>query len=542
MLGTAASVSTLVFLWEAWWSGPAVDSWHFVNVLVAHEQGSDLWRRLAKNHGGHRPFFPRLLLLADYAWFGGRNVFVLVWGVVLQLSTWWALVWAAQRESMNIGRSAVAFAAGLVLALCFCATQLENFARAWNVHWFLVSAVVAWSLVALAAAGAAQTRRAVVVGTAVAVLLAGVATWSMANGVLVWGLLVFTALWLRLPLPVPAAILVAGALVAWSFQSGYMPGRGVHVAALWAAPLSRVIWVVRCLGAPLSWWHPNAGAVLGAAGLVTFLLAAAHAARRRPRPADVVCLGVAAFWMGSAFLVAWGRTAYSGESWGTPRYQTLSLLFWASLLTWLVVRIGSGPVALGVRAVMLVGVATLLIPSHFAQGARVGTFAERVRAAHLALVVGVSDRSAYQATLPFSDRKRRRDAAKRHAGFLRGRQLGMFHDGRHTLLGRQLDVLHPQRSEACEGGIFRSADSASKRWVRVDGWAREVGSVRVPDLIFTDPMGRVIGLGEPLRHPLFGAEDAAPHFVAWRHAAPAGEVWAVLGDGSACRVAAWGRA
>jgi hypothetical protein len=66
--------------------------------------------------------------------------------------------------------------------------------------------------------------------------------------------------------------------------------------------------------------------------------------------------------------------------------------------------------------------------------------------------------------------------------------------------------------------------------------------VRVPDLIFTDPMGRVIGLGEPLRHPLFGAEDAAPHFVAWRHAAPAGEVWAVLGDGGACRVAAWGRA
>ena len=98
VLGAAALVSTLVLLWEAWWAGPAVDSWHFVNVLEAREEGADVWRPLAKNHGGHRPFFPRLLLLADYVWFGGRNAFVLAWGVVLQVATWGALVWAAQRE------------------------------------------------------------------------------------------------------------------------------------------------------------------------------------------------------------------------------------------------------------------------------------------------------------------------------------------------------------------------------------------------------------------------------------------------------------
>ena len=255
---------------------------------------------------------------------------------------------------------------------------------------------------------------------------------------------------------------------------------------------------------------------------------------------DVVCLGVAAFCVGTAFLVAWGRMAYSGESWGAPRYQTPSLLFWASLLTWLVLRVGSGLPALGLRAALLAEVAALLIPPHFIEGARVGTFAGRVRAAHLALAVGVSDRSAYQATLPFSDRRRRRDAVVRHAGFLRARRLGMFRDARHEFLGRRVDVLHPQRSEACEGGIFTSTASASGHWVRVDGWAREPGAAGVPQLLLTGPAGFVIGLGEPLRHALPGFEDGEHRFLAWRRAVPGGEVWAVLADGSACRVAAWG--
>ena len=38
-----------------------------------------------------------------------------------------------------------------------------------------------------------------------------------------------------------------------------------------------------------------------------------------------------------------------------------------------------------------------------------------------------------------------------------------------------------------------------------------------------------------------GTEDDERRFVAWRRAAPFGEVWAVLADGSACRVAVWGR-
>jgi len=541
VLGVAACVSTLGLMWQVWWAGPAVDSWHFVNVLAAWEEGADFWRRVAKNHGGHRPFFPRLVLLADYAWFGGRNVFVLACGVLLQLATGGALVWAAGRERARIGSSAVLYVTGLVLALCFCATQLENFSRAWNVHWFLASAALAWSLVALAAAGAAQTRRAAVAGTGVAVLLAGVATWSMSNGLLAWGCLILAALWLRLPRAVAVSLVAAGALVAWSFLSGYTPGPALDASAVWTDPLGRVVWVAHFLGAPLSWRYPSAGAWLGAAGLLAFLLAAGSSARRRPRPADVVCLGVAAFCVGSAFLVAWGRMVYSGESWSAPRYQTPTLLFWASLFTWIVLRAGSSLPALGLRAVLLAGVAALLIPPHFDEGARVGTFAGRVRAAHLAVVVGVSDRSAYEATLPFSDRSRRRDAVRRHAGLLRGLGLGMFRDARHELLGQRIDALHPQRSEACEGGIFTSTASASGRWVRVEGWARESDSARVPFLLFTDPTGRVIGLGEPLRRPPPGVKDAERRFVAWRHAAPVGEVWAVLADGSACRLAVWGR-
>ncbi|NQY92303.1 MAG: hypothetical protein HRT46_11705 [Deltaproteobacteria bacterium] len=540
-LGAAACLSTFGLLWESWWAGPAIDSWHFVNVLEAWDSGTDVWRRLAKNHGGHRPFFPRLLLLADYNVFGGRNGFVIVCSVVLQLGTWAALVGSAWVERSRVGDSTVPFTAGLALALCFCATQIENFSRAWNVHWFVVSAALAWSLAALSAAGAARTHRAVFANTALAVLLAGVATFSMSNGLLAWPCLLVGALWLRLRRAVVVSLLVTGALAAGGFLAGYMPGPALDRSDPWMDPLSRVLWVARCFGAPLSWQHPVAGTWLGTVGLLAFAAAAGHAARRRPRPADVVCLGVVAYCVGTAFLMAWGRMPYSEQSWSAPRYQTVSLLFWASLIVWLVLRVERRLPALVLRAGLLAGVAGLLVPAHFAAGERGRAFADEVRAAHLALIVGVSERGAYQATLPFSDRKRRRDAVRRHAGFLRARQLGMFRDARHERMGQGFDRLHPQRSEACEGGIFSSTPSFLGHWVRVEGWVRDFGTGRVPELIFVGPAGSVIGLGEPQRRMLPGFEDDERRFVAWRRASPSGEVWAVLADGSACRVAVWGR-
>lgn len=538
-LGLGVCVSTWVLLWDSWWAGPAVDSWHFVNVLVAWEQGEDLWRRLAKSHGGHRPFFPRVVLLADYVGFGGRNVFALVCSAALQLAAGAALVWALCRDRGAAGGRAGLYASGLVLAFGFCAAQLENFSRAWNVHWFLVSAAVSWSLVMLAWARAAGTRRAVAAGTTVAIGLAVVASWSMANGFLAWLCLGVAAVWLRMWVSA-AAIGAVGFLVLWGFLEGYNPGPAVGTGATLGDPLGQVAWVLRFLGAPLSGWQPAAGFWLGAAGIAALVVAGWIATRRVVGSLDLVALGIATFCVGSALMISWGRMAYSEASWSAPRYQTVSLLFWVSLLVWFVGRIRGGPAALGFRAVTIAAVALWLIPGQFAGAQRVQGQAQEIRAANLAVLVGVADRMAYQATLPFSDARRRRDAVVRHAPFLRRHGFGMFYGGRRKLMGLSLEALYPERSDACEGGIFRDTLTPSKYWARVEGWAREFDRARVPELLFTDSSGRVVGLGEPVRHFFPGIPDDERWFVGWRKGVPDGAAWAVLADGSVCRIATWG--
>jgi hypothetical protein len=122
----------------------------------------------------------------------------------------------------------------------------------------------------------------------------------------------------------------------------------------------------------------------------------------------------------------------------------------------------------------------------------------------------------------------------------------MFRGARHTWLGRDIDALLPERSEACEGALFHAVPSHPGAWVRIEGWAWDPASRRVPGtLLVTNAEGVVMGLGEPeeRRGPWTPREALrARRFVAWRgpgERAARGDVWAVLDARTACRIAGW---
>lgn len=543
--------STALWLIEGWWPGPAIDAWHFVALLEQRARGEAWLSLLATSHGGHRPLVSRLLHLLDYAWLDGRNVFLLGCSVVLQAALA-ALVIRASWKERDVPAELRWLAAGFAVAALFSATQLENFLRAWNLHWFLTFSAAAACFAALGRAGQARGRgRARWLAASVAA--AAIATWSMGNGLLVWPILLGLAPLLRLPRGCWLVLAASAALLCASFFVGYYAGPGVETAAAWGEPIARAAWMAKLLGVPLAWGSERAGAWLGGAALVAGAVAILAFVLRPSgrRAADPLLVGLLAFCAGSAFVIAIGRMGYSQESWGVPGYQTLTLVYWTALACWWLLHAGAAarPLARsGLALLALAWIVAVLLPWHLREGRRVARFAEEIQVANLAIVVGVAYRPAYEVSLPFSDRYARRDRVETLAPFLRRHDLGMFADGRHHLLGRRVGAdLEIARKAPCSGEVFERVPLgiAATVGLRLSGsaWDPERRAVP-PTLLVSDAAGVVTGLGQPVgRRWLQAAAPARrggwvgfsqPPTVPGR-----ADVWGLRSDGRLCHVASW---
>lgn len=540
LVGLIFLASTLAFLRENHGPGPAVDFWHFMKLLQRRAGEGDWLPLLVREHGGHRLLFPRLLYLAEYEWFRGRNVFLVGSSLLLQAGTAALLIAGVWRERSQRAWPLPVFCSGLIVALLFSGAQIENFMRAWNLHWFLVFAAAAAAFAAESQATAARTaeRRGAAIAWLAASLSAGlVATWTMANGLLVWPILLVLAWVLRLPGSWLLALALLAAAGAASFFVGYEPHRNVEPERLLTQPGVQLLWLARALGTPLA----SGGTAAGLCGGLALAAGAALGldfARRRGRgpAAEPLLVGLMLFAAGTALLAATGRAA---DTWNEPRYQTAVLVYWLCLLLWALLRAGAmgGAWRLGSLSACLLWLVTLGAAEH-RQGLWEGqAYAERIRKANLAIVVGIDHPPSYEATLPFADRLRKRDRVQRFAPGLRRREQGMFADGRHALLGARIGTdLALAPAAACGGEVQEIVPLVHPKngrrvgtWVR--GVARLAGEDGLPEsLLVSGEDGVVIGLGEGLR---FDRWDA---FVGPLPAGTLATLYARLPDGAVCRI------
>jgi len=545
-------VSTLLFICEDHFVGPVRDFWYAVPLLEMFDRGEGALVPLARLHGGHRLLFPRLLYLAEYAFFDGRNVFLLGVGVALQLALAAIVAHAVWVERGRSGASLTAFGLGLVAALAFSATQLENFVRPWNVHWFLANSAVAASLAAgLRVADGVRSRSGAVAWGwwLLASAVAWVASYSMATGLLSWPLLLLLGFVLRWRPPLRLAIGLEGALAIGVYLRG---SRLLDTGSSLESGAALVGWLLACLGAPLSWLSRGAGSALAlgatlAAAALSLRLVARRSATSR---SECLLVGLMLFSWGAALLIALGRASLWPESWEAARYQTIVLLFWLTLiLAALLALRGERAHQRALRPLLmlaaLIWLATAVLPGHLRQAEQIASFAEEVRAANLALLFGVSDRRDYVHLLTFSDRKLGLDSAARHRAFLNERGLGVFSDPRGRLMGRVLDEVFPSADpEMCRGEAVRAdrVPTRSGPALRLEGWAWDVAAGRAPAYLFaTDARGSIVGLGTPLRRRLGlpgRREDERPEWRGYaRVQGDSFDVWALLESGEVCRIA-----
>jgi hypothetical protein len=332
---------------------PMLDQWEFVPTLKAWHEGSLGFAGLFAQHNEHRPALPRVLLLL-LAHVSGWDV---RWESTLTLAcavVWYALTVARLNTHLRDAPQWFHALAMLALsALIFSAVQWQNWLLGWQLQLMLC---VMLATATFAQLTGARLRRG---EFALALLLACGASFSFANGLLVWPiglllLLVHPGAALRGRL-LSSAIWIAmgGAIVTGYFWSYESPPH--HVVSMeWGRDIGAYFFAY--LGAPLYPYGPVGAALMGGMLLWGFILVfVAGATNAEPSPVALVAgkepaprlpslallinqgsgfwLALALYAVGSALLTTWARHGMGGaEQALSSRYTTISILLLVALL------------------------------------------------------------------------------------------------------------------------------------------------------------------------------------------------------------------
>jgi len=485
-------------------------------------------------HNDHRIAAPRVLFAIDHLAFGGRRWLLLVSSFVLQAFLVGLLMRLARRAAARDRHQDRVLGAALVCCL-FSAQQALNFYWGFQVQFFMVYAAGAAALFALlrSAAAASAPRRAA--WFAISLLLAALCTYSMANGVLIWPILLLAAVWLKVPWP-GLALAAAGTVLlpALYFQ-------GWHASALDAtAPLGRTaVFALANLGAPLVPLLAPLGASARIAVIATALAGAALLTgvavawvwlwRRKTRfcREQAVLVHFALFVAAASFAIASGRAHLPLDAAFRSRYITPPYIFWVCLLilAWPRLRSWRPPAAHAlVCAALFFGVAYHQT-AKLREAAAFGAGAHRGEAA---VADGVSDRAAW----PFVFRSPAEAAPA--VDYLRVHRLSIFAAEWTHWPGQPLASRFAiaRNTDACQGSFEETTavPALPQPGWRLSGQAWYPGTNSSPSFVaFADPAGNIAGVAPVVARRWLGYVPNAPASITAYAVAPDGKAVCAFG-------------
>lgn len=297
---------------------PFIDQWA---IVVQYSQGLS-WDWLLSPHNEHRIITARPLYLADLAWFGGQNDFLIACIATVQISAAVLFLRLSEGDRSRTRPYAVTFALALLLGL----SQHQNLLQGFQICFVGVFAAGAWAIWLFASAterGVRWPRLAASWG------LLLVATLTMANGVFAGFAMVALGLITRRP---ATATLATGALTLLLFTlytRGLSPSSGGDPLHALTQPLALLQYVTAYLGGVFRLPGGVASAqVAGAAGLIA---ACGLALARDPDARASALVGVLGFVLLTAAATALGRLQFGPQQALDSRYATVGAYFWAAL-------------------------------------------------------------------------------------------------------------------------------------------------------------------------------------------------------------------
>jgi hypothetical protein len=427
----------------------------------------------------HRIVLGRVEFLLEYRFFGGRYIFlfaVIVTSLLLTAALFAAVAWTATQDRLVSWGS-----------FCVAAIALVSPAAWENLTWAFQGPFVQvflFGVLAIASVVWAVRSRRRGMWTAVAAVAAIAATYSLANGLLVWLVLLALALRLGLGTRRTSLLAVAGALTAFSYLWHFQPvERHASYGESLSHPVELAKYVLVYLGSPLEQAGVWAAGIAGFVGVALCALLTGVAWRRHAMVATFGT-GIAVFILLTAVETAVGRLNLGTEQALSSRYATASFVFWLGLLIgFLPAMRAFAPLYLGAAALIALAVGFEARPSR-------ASLRSTVTGKELTVVAfrsGVTDTARTVTGTPPSPQVA--DALRWLQRHLLGPWApgGMVDDARVELPAASI-------SERCGGQI--EAREVIGRGVRVVGHIEPPADRRAShDLVVVDSAGAELGFG-----------------------------------------------
>jgi hypothetical protein len=469
---------------------PFWDYWETVTryqLFLEHHWLGALWEQ----HNEHRIVFPQLIFAADYRFFAGREILPLFLNVIFYLATWGVL--SAVLIRSNMPRTMALWAslvAGIVMAWEGAALEI---AGAFLVQWTLL--LFAGTLGLFALSGAPRSTRPWA-KLALAILFAVVVTYSAANGLTFWFVLLGAAWLLRLRWKQIAVLGIAAAVSGALYFAGYRVSHQTDWRALARHPLYAAEFIGAYMGSPFTVAKLWLGVVIGWVAFAAVLGAALIAGRRRilGSSTGVVLTGMYCLCVLTAAMTALGRMDPNDAAFGgatAQRYIIIPLVADAcalSIIAW----------AFGAR--LLYGVISLLFVAGLwftSSSVIVRSWCEFVKlllrstqVVALAVESGIDDPRVLETVyLNIPLLRQRIEVLRQH-------NWSVFADPQTHWLGKPVSAVIRSISSTAEPGAItfirvNKGDLVVKGWSKGkrDIWGRE-------RLLFVNEQDTIVGFGE----------------------------------------------
>jgi hypothetical protein len=474
---------------------PHWDEWALFDHL-ANGGWSLSW--LWAQHNEHRILTTKLFFLLDVKLFHGTQKFLLASIFLIQLLHATLLSWSLR--ALGGMRGALwRTGTGLIAYCIFCPTQYENLIWGFQVQFVLTSAMATLSILGLLL----YCRESRTQFLVVCVVAATVATWSLANGMLLWPLLIAAALFLRMKRSVWGILLAFGILNLGLYFFHY------HRPSAQSGPVSLLSvvrmaeYVVVYFGS--SWVrHSSSGIALiaGAIGICAalFMIARGLLARGSQRFLECELSFLMLMVLATAAITSSGRLHLGLEQATASRYQTFALVFWCCLGLLLFLHVAANQTlfqvtAAALLAVMLGCATQLRLPLIDAQWHQM-----QLKIISLTLLTGVHDPAV------LADADPDPQAVLHDATYMKQHQLSIFAGKQYEELGRPIDSqYHLTAGSGCVGAISSSQvlPSGSGQGLRLTGyaWDRKIQQ-SAADVVVAEN-GRIVGFGTSVVIPFF---------------------------------------
>jgi hypothetical protein len=585
LAGLGAAVVSAYIVVSTYSPLPHWDEWALFDHLATGHGWSLTW--LWAQHNEHRILVPKLFFLIDVDLFRGTQVFLLASIFLIQLLQVALLsfsLWTLGEMRGSPWRTGT----GLIAYCILCPTQQENLIWGFQLQFVIPAAMATLSLLTLLLYSRKPRAWLLVLSIAAATI----ATWSLANGMLLWPLFLLAVLLLwrnssgsaRLHArvePSPASVLQplrsATSTTEGSFFAAAGRGpEGPHYprhsyrAAMVALLLSAAVNIGLYLHhyqrpSPQNQFPPFIHAITGilqyvavyfgstfvrhssgwialVAGTIGICVAGIIIIRTllRRGTASLLTLQLSLLMLlciATAAITASGRLHLGLEQATASRYQTFALLFWCSLGLALLWHISRNPVQLN----MLSG-SLLLVMLAFAIQVRMPLIDAqlhqlRLKLISLALVTGVHDPAVLADAYPDPQ------VVLRAGEYMKNNRLSIFAADLYLQLGQPLGAAYRLRpSSECSGYVSSTQvlPADGDQGLRMTGYAWDKQLNRPAREIVAVVNGRISGLGSNVSIPLFssaaGPNSAPAHFgwIAFVRDMPTAkvELYAVAGNNS----------